>query len=135
MSCCVGCRQGSDLALLWLWCRPAAIALIQPLAWKLHMPWVWPLKDQKKIFFSCMTLSRNESECSYLASSLKKKAFSLFLVFLRFLGLLPRHVEVSRRGVESELQLPAYARATAAWDPSASVTYTTAHGNARSLTH
>ena len=22
-----------DLALLWLWCRPAATALIQPLAW------------------------------------------------------------------------------------------------------
>ena len=21
--------------LLWLWCRPAAVALIQPLAWKL----------------------------------------------------------------------------------------------------
>ena len=25
---CVGCRHGSDLALLWLWCRPAAIVLI-----------------------------------------------------------------------------------------------------------
>ena len=23
-----------DLALLWLWCRPAAAALIRPLAWK-----------------------------------------------------------------------------------------------------
>ena len=23
-----------DLALLWLWCRPAATALIQPLAWE-----------------------------------------------------------------------------------------------------
>ena len=28
----VGCRCGSDLVLLWLWCRPAAIAPIQPLA-------------------------------------------------------------------------------------------------------
>ena len=35
MSCGVGCRCGSDLALLWLWCRPAAVALIQPLAWEL----------------------------------------------------------------------------------------------------
>ena len=26
MSCGVGCRRGSDLALLWLWCRPAATA-------------------------------------------------------------------------------------------------------------
>ena len=30
----VGCRHGLDLALLWLWCRPAATALIQPLAWE-----------------------------------------------------------------------------------------------------
>ena len=26
-------RRGADLALLWLWCRPAAVALIRPLAW------------------------------------------------------------------------------------------------------
>ena len=35
MSCGVGHRCGSDLALLWLWCRPAPAALIQPLAWEL----------------------------------------------------------------------------------------------------
>ena len=34
MSCGVGCRGVSDLALLWLWCRPAAAALIRPLAWE-----------------------------------------------------------------------------------------------------
>jgi len=34
MSCAVGCRRGSDPALLWLWCRPAATALIRPLAWE-----------------------------------------------------------------------------------------------------
>ena len=28
MSCGVGHRHGSDLALLQLWCRPAAVALI-----------------------------------------------------------------------------------------------------------
>ena len=27
MSCGVDCRRGSDLALLWLWCRPAATGL------------------------------------------------------------------------------------------------------------
>ena len=32
MSQGVGQRRGLDLALLWLWCRPAAIALIRPLA-------------------------------------------------------------------------------------------------------
>ena len=34
MSCSVGCRHGSDPALLWLWCRPVATALIRPLAWE-----------------------------------------------------------------------------------------------------
>ena len=34
MSCGVACRHGSDLALLWLWHRPAAIAPIRPLAWE-----------------------------------------------------------------------------------------------------
>ena len=32
MSCGIG--HGLDLALLWLWCRPAATALIRPLAWE-----------------------------------------------------------------------------------------------------
>ena len=30
----VGCRRGSDPALLWLWRRPAATAPIRPLAWE-----------------------------------------------------------------------------------------------------
>ena len=34
MRCGVGCRRGSDPALLWLWCRPVAMALIRPLAWE-----------------------------------------------------------------------------------------------------
>ena len=34
MSCGVGHRRGLDPALLQLWCRPAAVALIQPLAWE-----------------------------------------------------------------------------------------------------
>ena len=37
-----------DVVLLWLWCRSAAIAPIQPLAGNFHMPWVWPSKDKKK---------------------------------------------------------------------------------------
>ena len=35
MSCGVGHRGGLDPELLWLWCRPAATALIRPLAWEL----------------------------------------------------------------------------------------------------
>ena len=34
MSCGVGHRHGSDPALLRLWYRPAATALIRPLAWE-----------------------------------------------------------------------------------------------------
>ena len=34
MSCGVGHRHGLDLALLWLWHRLAAVALIRPLAWE-----------------------------------------------------------------------------------------------------
>ena len=34
MSCGIGCRLGLDFTLLWLWCRPATTALIQPLGWE-----------------------------------------------------------------------------------------------------
>ena len=34
MSCGVGRRRSSDLALLWLWHRPVATAPIKPLAWE-----------------------------------------------------------------------------------------------------
>ena len=30
----VGCRQGLDAALLWLWLRPEATAPVRPLAWE-----------------------------------------------------------------------------------------------------
>ena len=33
MSCGISHRRGSDLALLWLWCRLVATAPIRPLAW------------------------------------------------------------------------------------------------------
>ena len=35
VSCGVGHRHGMDPAFLWLWHRPAAVALIRPLAWEL----------------------------------------------------------------------------------------------------
>ena len=47
MSCGVGCRHSSDLALLWLWHRPAAVALIRPLAWEPPYPMGAALKRQK----------------------------------------------------------------------------------------
>ena len=34
MSCGVGCRLGSDHALLWLWCRLVATAPMRSLVWE-----------------------------------------------------------------------------------------------------
>ena len=34
MNCAVGHRRGLDPALMWLWRRPAATALIRCLAWE-----------------------------------------------------------------------------------------------------
>ena len=48
MSCGVGPGRSSDLVLLWLWCRPAAAALIGPLVWELPCAMVWPLKKKGK---------------------------------------------------------------------------------------
>ena len=47
MSCGVGHRRGSDLALLWPWCRLAAAAPIQPLAWEFPYTMDVALKRQK----------------------------------------------------------------------------------------
>ena len=47
MSCGVDCRQGLDLALLWLWSRPAATTLIRPLAWESPYATGGALKRQK----------------------------------------------------------------------------------------
>ena len=47
VSCDVGRRCSSDLELLWLWHRPAATALIRPLAWDLHMRRMQLRKRQK----------------------------------------------------------------------------------------
>ena len=48
MSCGVGHRRGSDPSLLWLWCMPAAVALIGPLAWEHPYAAGAALKSQKK---------------------------------------------------------------------------------------
>ena len=40
-------RRGSDPVLLWLWCRPVAIAPIRPLAWELPNAVGAALKRQK----------------------------------------------------------------------------------------
>ena len=44
----VGLKLVLDPALLWLWCRPAAAAPIQPLAWEPPYAMGMALKRQKK---------------------------------------------------------------------------------------
>ena len=48
MSCVAGHGHGLDPELLWLWCRAAATALIQPLAPELPYAACATLKRQKK---------------------------------------------------------------------------------------
>ena len=48
VSCGVGHRHISDLALLWLWHRPVALSLIQPLAWELPYATSRALKKTQK---------------------------------------------------------------------------------------
>ena len=48
MNCGVGRSCGSDPELLWLWCRPAATALIPPLAWEPPYAMDTALKKEKK---------------------------------------------------------------------------------------
>jgi len=48
MSCGVGCIRGSDLALLWQWCRLEAIDPIRPLAWEHPYAMTVALKRQKE---------------------------------------------------------------------------------------
>ena len=47
MSCGVGHKHVSDLALMWLWYRPAAVAPIVPLAWEPPYAAGAALKSQK----------------------------------------------------------------------------------------
>ena len=55
--------------------------------------------------------------CNVIALEEIKSIFFFFFFFF-FLGLHPQHKEIPRPGVELELQLPAYASATAMPDPS-----------------
>ena len=49
VSCSVGHRHSSDPTLLWLWCRPADVALIGPLAWEPPCPPSAALKSKIKL--------------------------------------------------------------------------------------
>ena len=119
MSCGVGCRRGSDPALLWLWRRPVATALIQPLAWE--PPYAAGAAQEIATITTTTTNKKKKKKKRQKTKKKKKKktkALSFFFFFWPFLGPLPRHMEAPRLEVESELKPLAYTTATATWDPS-----------------
>ena len=81
MSYGVGHRRGSDPVLLWLWHRWAAIALIQPLAWKPpYAPGV-ALKRPKKKKSSSLTAAASPLGARYLPGTLSTYHFILTTMY------------------------------------------------------
>ena len=88
------------------------------------------LFDESKIYYYLT------DRIGFLLHIVKVYSWHLYFLFyfFFFLGPHPWHMEVPRLGVKVELQMPAYSTATTTPDLIASVTYTTAHGNAASWT-
>ena len=69
----VGHRLGLDPALLWLWCRPVAAALIRSLAWELPYAVGATLKDQKN-----KTKKKGSLKCLQVQNYLESKHLSKY---------------------------------------------------------
>ena len=72
------------------------------------------LKDAKAGMPAVVPWVKNPTAWAQVTAEVRSFGFCGF--FCLFLGPYLRHMEVPRLGVESELQLPAYSRATATWD-------------------
>ena len=108
MSCGVAHRCGLDLALLWLWCRPAAAGLIQPLAREPPCAAGMALTSKIKEWIRFLL--------NVYHSYIKNNQFNS-LYFLFFKGHSYGDMEFPGLGVKLELQLLPYATATATPDP------------------
>ena len=73
VSCGVGLRCGLDLMLLWLWCRPAAVALIGPLAWESPCSTGVALESGEKKKKSCCSSDSTTSICHRCCPKKKQK--------------------------------------------------------------
>ena len=89
--------------------------------------------------FTTFTGVHQSSQPNFAASKILYqwflRNFLSFFFFFCFLGLYPRDREISRLGIKLELQLPAVPQPQQCGIWATSATYTTAHGNAGSLTH
>ena len=126
MSCGIGCRCGSDLAdMAWLWRRPVFTAPIHPEAGEPpHTKGSTPKKKKKKKNYLRMD-HRPQCKVSNYKNFLKETqkiymilglAMRFLVLFFHFLGPHLWHMEVPRLGVESQLQPPLQATATATQD-------------------
>ena len=91
----VGHRCGSDLALLWLWCRLAAATPIPSLAWESPYAMGVALKRPKKKLFTVKYLRIKASSKHILPFTYISVLDSLFLVVLS--PLLPVSIPSKRR--------------------------------------
>ena len=71
VSCGIGCRCGLDLMLLWLWRRPAVIALIRPLGWEPPYASDVAPKSKKRSDYSGLGRYRGSSSVPSLAQWFK----------------------------------------------------------------
>ena len=67
MSCGVGRRGGCNPELLWLLCRPAGAAPIQPLAWETPYAWGAALKRQQTNKKQHISLNPVEQKCYHFS--------------------------------------------------------------------
>ena len=136
MSCGVDCRVGSDLALLWLWHRLAATALIWPLAWEPPYAMGVALEKAKahtRAHIHTHTHKRMPVSNFVYWSKNKILPRSFFFFLFRAIpevhGSFPArgHIGATAAGLQPQPQ-PQEIWATSA-------IYTAAHGNTRSPTH
>ena len=74
MRCGVGRRRGLALALLWLWCRPAATAWIRPLAWEPPYAVGVALKGQQQQQIDLQWYQKVKNKTSTTQTETKRKS-------------------------------------------------------------
>ena len=99
---------------------------------QLHMLNILKMLSGLQALTSCRWVRTQELQWAF-GGRRSRICILLLLIYFFFLGLHPRHMEVPRRGVDLELQLPAYTTATVM--PDLSHICAPAHSNDGSLTH